>query len=232
MKKLGVLVFIFAIIVGTIFASFFSFGKVSGKIFNFSVGKSLRGSGVESSETRNAGDFRGVEVGGVFEVEITAGKGFSVEVFADDNLLKHITTEVRDGVLKISSSKRLKSESPIRVRVSAPNIERIEASGASKVDVAGVSNSELRIGSSGASRIRVAGATDLLNVEISGASHIDADGLTSRTAEVDASGASHVTVSVSDKLDAHATGASSVSYTGNPARVEKDSSGAGKISQK
>ena len=232
MKKLGILVFIVAIIVGVVFASFFSYGRVSGKIFSFSIGKSIRGSGVEAAQTRTPADFTSVEVGGVFQVDIKAGKDLSVEVSADDNLLQYITTEVHDGVLKISTSERLKSRSPIRVRVSAPNIERIEASGASEVNVAGISNSELSLDSSGASRVRVTGETRSLNVEVSGASNLDANGLKTSAADVQASGASHVSISVSDNLIAHASGASSVSYAGSPGRVEKSSSGASKITQK
>src|SRR5215210_7220442 len=97
MKKFGILIFIVAIIVGVVFANLFSFGRATGKLINFSVGTRIKGSGVVRSETRNAGGFDAVDVSGVFQVEVTAGKDFSVEVRADENLLPYIRTEVEEG---------------------------------------------------------------------------------------------------------------------------------------
>ena len=65
MKKLGIIIFIFALLVGVVFANLFSFGRVSGKLFNFSIGRSVKGSGVTASEVRNLSGFKGVDVGGV-----------------------------------------------------------------------------------------------------------------------------------------------------------------------
>src|SRR5687767_8192649 len=120
MKKIGIIVFILAILVGVVFANILSFGKASGKLFNFSFVSGVRGSGVAGSEVRNISDFSGVDVGGVFQVEILAGKEFEVVIEADENLLQFIKTDVESGVLKISTRERLKSDNPIRVRISAP----------------------------------------------------------------------------------------------------------------
>ena len=94
MKKIGILIFIVAIVGGVAVANIFSFGKASGNIFTFSFGSGIKGSGVASSEIREADEFTGVDVGGVFEVEITAGKEYSVQVQADDNLIPFVKTEV------------------------------------------------------------------------------------------------------------------------------------------
>ena len=232
MKKIGIVIFIATIVVGVVFANLFSFGRASGKLLNFSFGSGIKGSAVAGSEVRTADDFNGVDVGGVFQVEITAGKDFSVVVEADDNLLQYIKTEVDHGVLHIETTERISSETPLRVRVSAPDIETVEASGASKVALAGVNNSSLNIDTSGASKLKLEGETAAVRVEVSGASSIDAEALKARTAEVDASGASSVRVFVTERLVSDASGASRVSYSGNPASVEKKTSGASSIHQK
>ena len=232
MKKFGILAFIVAIIVGVVFANLFSFGRASGKIFNFSFGTSVNGSGVMRSEVREIAGFNGVDVGGVFQVEVVLGKDYAVEIEADDNLHQHISTEVRGGVLKIASAERLKSESPIRIRVSAPDIETVEASGASKVSIQGVNNSELAIDTSGASKVSLEGVTANLRINVSGASKIEASALKADSAVVDASGASSVEIHVTDRLVSEASGASKISYSGNPGSVEKKASGAGKIHSK
>lgn len=232
MKKIGIVIFIAAILVGVVFANLFSFGRASGQLFNFSFKSGIKGSGVAASEAREADDFTGVDVGGVFQVEITAGKDFAVLVDADDNLLQYIKTEVNGDVLHIETTERINSTTPIRVRISAPNIESIEASGASKVSLAGVKNSNLRVDTSGASKVKIEGETSEVTVEVSGASSVDAESLKAKTADVDASGASSVNLFVTERLVSDASGASRISYSGNPTSVEKKTSGASRVHQK
>jgi len=232
MKKFGIIIFIIAVLVGVVFANLFSFTRASDKIFGFSLPLSVKGSGGMKSEIRPTTAFTGVDVGGVFHVNIVTGKDFEIEVEADDNLLQYIRTEVRDGVLNIETTERVKSHSPLRVRIIAPSIESLRASGASNVSVAGLQNSKLNIDTSGASKIRVDGSTSRLEIEVSGASRIDASLLKSENAKVNASGASYVDLFVTGRLVSDASGASKVAYKGNPSSVEKNSSGAGRIVQK
>jgi hypothetical protein len=232
MKKIGIVIFIVAIVVGVVFANLFSFGRASGQLFNFSFKSGIKGSGVAASETRDASGFTGVDVGGIFQVEITAGKDFSVAVDADDNLLQYIKTEVNGDVLHIETTERINSTTPIRVRIAAPDIESIGASGASKVSLTGVKNSSLHVDTSGASKVKIEGETSEITVEVSGASNVDAESLKAKTADVDASGASSVNVFVTERLVSDASGASRISYSGNPTSVEKKTSGASRVSQK
>lgn len=231
MKKLGIMIFVVALLVGVVFSNLFSFGKSSAPFFSISF-NSVKGSGVAATDVRKLSDFKGVDVGGVFQVEVVSGKEYAVEVDADDNLLPYIKTEVDGDVLKISATERLKSSTPMRIRVSAPNIESVEASGASKVSVAEIKNSDLRIDTSGASKVQIAGETASLTIDVSGASKIDAGDLKAGKANVDASGASSVDVFVTGELVSEASGASKIGYAGNPSSVSKNTSGAGKVYQK
>jgi hypothetical protein len=232
MKKFGVFIFIVAILVGVAFANLFSFGHATEKVFDFSFVTSVRGSGSVVSEVRSVSDFTAIDVGGVFEVEVSIGKDYSVEVLADDNLLQHIKTEVHAGVLNIETTRSIKSRNPFRVRVSAPSITNVDASGASKVAVDGIRNSNFDIDSSGASKISLSGETSSLQVDVSGASHIDAENLKAETAAVDASGASKVTLFVTGRLTSAASGASRIVYSGSPSSVQKKTSGASSVRAK
>ena len=231
MKKLGILIFIIAIIVGVAFSGLFSFGRASGKLFTFSIGSSVHGSGNVASEVRGVDGFTGVDVSNVFEVDMTAGKDFLVEFHADDNLLPYIKTEVRGEVLHIETTEGIKSKSPLRVTITAPEISSINASGASKIAASGVTSSALEVDASGASKLKISGDVTEVRIDVSGASSVDAESLKSRVASVDASGASKVSVNVSERLASHASGASKISYSGNPGSVEKAVSGASKITQ-
>ncbi|MBC7899933.1 MAG: DUF2807 domain-containing protein [Saprospiraceae bacterium] len=232
MKKIGLIVFAAAIIFGVVIANFISFGKTTEKVFNFSIDSEIGGSGNIVTQKRDLNDFTGIDVGGVFEVEVVSQKDFSVEIDADDNLLPLIKTEVRNGVLRISTDEEIKSKNTIRVRISAPDVDSIGTSGVAKVSLTDVKNSDLKIDASGASKVTVAGETANLSVEISGASHLNAEGLRAENAGVDASGASHVNVNVLEQLKAGASGASKINYTGSPKSAEKNSSGASSINNK
>ncbi|MEP6705680.1 MAG: head GIN domain-containing protein, partial [Acidobacteriota bacterium] len=232
MKKFGILIFIVTILAGVVFASLFSFGRVTGKLINFSFGSKIKGSAVAGSETRSVTDFKGIDVGGVFRVEVTAGQEFSLEVEADDNLLPYIKTKVDNGVLHIETTQRIDSQTPMVVRVSAPDITSVEVSGVAKVELAGVKNSSLEIDTSGASKLKIEGETSHVQVEVSGSSSVDAESLKARTAAVDASGASHVSIFVTERLVSDASGASQIAYSGDPTVVEKQSSGASSVYKK
>jgi len=233
MKKIGLIVFAVAIVIGVAFANFTSWGKASGKIFNFSINfKGEKGSGNVRSEIRDLRDFNSVDVGGVFQVEITAQKDFSVEVEADDNLLQYIKTEVRGGRLEISMDRRVKTSNPLRVRIGAPNIEKLEASGVANVTVINLKNSDFAVDTSGASKLNISGETQNLTVDVSGATEINAEDLKAVNANVDASGASRVNVNVSGELKTDASGASKINYAGTPTNVIKKTSGASSVNQR
>jgi hypothetical protein len=230
MKKIGFIIFIVAIIIGVTFANFFAWGKTSAKFFNFSVNfGGIQGSGNVETEKRGVANFNAIEVGGIFDVEVVAQKEFSVEVEADDNLLPLIKTEVRGGTLEISTEKKISPKGRIRVRISAPDVEKLQASGASKLSLANVKNETLSVHASGASKITVDGETQNLEVELSGASKIEAENLKAENANVDGSGASCASVNVSGDLKADLSGASKVTYAGNPRNLEKSTSGASSV---
>ncbi len=233
MKKIGIIIFAAALMIGLVVSNIFSFGRVRDSFFHFSVNFSgEKGSGKIVTQQRDLKGFKAVEVGGVFLVEIVAQKDFSVEVETDDNLLPLITTEVDDGVLKIESEGRLSPTDQIRVRISAPDINDLDVSGAANLTLNGVKNASLSVDASGASKLKIAGETTKLTVDVSGASKLDAEDLRASKADVEASGASHIDVNVSDELSVDASGASRIVYSGTPSSLHKKMSGVSNISQK
>lgn len=230
MKKFGFLIFGAALVVGVILANFTSFGSSAIKSpLSFLFGSKIKGSGNIISETRNTGDFSGVHVSGILNVEIKKAEKVSVVVEADDNIAPTIKTVVEAGVLKIWSEKPFRSHGRVTVHVSAPDIESINSSGVAKVKFAGVNNETLKLDTSGASKIELEGTVDLLDVDMSGASKVKASKLVATKAEVDGSGASSLAVNVVAALRADVSGASSVRYTGDPLELKKSVSGAGKV---
>jgi hypothetical protein len=233
MKKTGIIIFASALVIGLVVSNIFSFSHEAHKLFNFSFNfGGEKGSGKIVTEKRSLSGFKGVDVGGVFQVEITAGKEFAVEIETDDNLLPLIKTEVNNGVLEIELERHVSPSGKILVRISAPDISELDVSGAANVTLNAVKNSNLAVEASGAAKLKIAGQTAKLTVESSGASKIDADDLRTENATIEGSGASHIELNVSGELNADLSGASHVTYSGTPTAVHKTTTGAGSVSQK
>ena len=225
MKKIGLLIFIFALAIGLAFSTNCSFGGFK----NFG---GVQGSGTSKTERRDVSDFNKVDAGGAINIEVSVQKDFYVEVQADDNLLANIKTEVSGDTLKIYSEDRISPKTRINVKISMPEIEGLEVSGASSGVVSNVKADSLELKASGASKIKIDGAAGNLEADASGASTIDAENLKVEDANVDASGASSAIVSASNDLKVNASGASKISYTGEPKNIKQNSSGASSVTKK
>ncbi len=229
MKRLGLLVFIIALVSSSMLASL-----VSGKSLLPGMPRifvKIKGSGIIKSEKRDVPAFKSIDVGGAAEVEVVAGKEQSVVLEADDNILPSITTEVRGDTLHIGRKEgNFRTKNRLRVTISVPELTGMEISGATRANALNIRAENFKLRVSGASKVNVEGEARSLDVDLSGASNIDAENLRTERAAVDASGASKATVFVSDTLNAEASGASRVSYSGNPRNVNKDASGASSVS--
>lgn len=225
MKKIGLIVFIFALSIGLVFSINCNFGS-------FSSLSGVQGSGTSKSETRNLSGFTKIDAGGAINVEVAVQKDFSVAVEADDNLLTNIKTEVSGDTLKIYSEDRISPKTRINVVISMPELEGLDVSGASSGNIANVNADSLELKASGASKIKINGTTKELNAEASGASSIDAESLKVENADVEANGASKAIVSATNDLNVNASGASKITYVGEPKHIKQDSSGASSVTKK
>jgi len=210
----------------------------------------IEGSGNIVTEKRQTGDFKGVSAGGGFEVEIKTGPVTSVEVEADDNLIKLIETRVSGDMLHIESKDHFSiSDGHFKVYITAPEINTIKSSGAANVkaldllksnskiflDASGAGNitaevdaPEIETEASGAGNIEVSGRTREYNAKASGSGNIKSSKLMSENTEAEASGAGSVHVHSSVSLKANASGAGSVYYKGGGS-VQQKVSGAGSV---
>ncbi|MCY7374722.1 MAG: DUF2807 domain-containing protein [Pyrinomonadaceae bacterium] len=225
MKKFGLLIFMCALAIGLAFSTNCSYSNIK------NLG-GVQGSGTSKTETRSVTGFTKIDASGAVNVEVTVGSVFAVEVQADDNLLANIKTESSGDTLKIYSEDRISSKTPVNIKVSMPTIENFEVSGASSGNVLNVKADNLKLKASGASKIKIEGTANELKAEASGASTIDAENLKTENAVVDASGASKATVSATNDLDVAASGASKITYTGEPKNIKQNSSGASSVSKK
>lgn len=231
MRKIKIIIFITALVIGLIFAkifgAFLGFGFPSVSVF-----ASVKGSGITKIEKREVAPFKQIDVSGAIEVEVSAQKDFSVNVETDDNLLEYVKTEVSDDTLKIYTKGLSFRKSKIKVFISMPELTGADISGASKVTANDIKTNSFNLDVSGASKIELNGEANELKIESSGASKINTENLKVIKANVDVSGASHIIVNAIEEIRAEASGASKIEYLGEPKNVIKDTSGASRISQK
>ena len=205
---------------------------------------------------RDVKGFYAISVRDGIDVVLSYGDEAVVVSAAESKYVEHIKTVVENGVLKISYRERGKiawnTGRKLKAYVSFKTLKALSASGGSDVTVEGViRTSELSIGisggsdfnggvevdkfninQSGGSDINVTGVAKKVSINTSGGSDFNGYGLTVDVCSVEASGGSDVEVTVSGELSARASGASDISYKGNPSVKESKTSGASTVSQK
>jgi hypothetical protein len=191
----------------------------------------VRGSGVRKTEKRDLPAFTAIETTGAFEVEATCQKPASFEIEADDNILPLIETEVKGGVLRVTTTKHYSSRSGVVLRIAIPNLESVRSTGAGKFRILDLKNDTFRIDSTGAATVVAEGQSKSVEISSTGAGKIDAHNLRANKANVRVTGAAGVEVNASDELDVSVSGAGRVTYSGSP-KVTKHISGAGQVTKK
>ena len=209
---------------------------VIGSLLAFSgcrhFGKGVQGSGVRKIEKRDLGTFTSIQTTGAYEVRVICQQAASFEMEGDDNILPMIRTDVRGGVLHISSDRAYNATNPIVVRVKVPDLEGISSTGAGDILISDVKNEKLMISSTGAARIVASGQTSFAIISSTGAGKIDADKLHAARAKVTVTGAGSVDVYATQQLDAIVSGVGQITYAGDPPVVNKSVSGIGTINKK
>lgn len=189
------------------------------------------GSGVEASETLEFGSFSVISLSGEANVVVTIGDPQSVIVRADDNLLADVVTEVVDDTLEISepSLVDLEPRAGMTVEITVPQLQEVEVSGSGDLSVASLQGKLFRVEVSGAGTVEASGEVERVEAEVSGAGDVQLAELVAREASAEVSGAGDIHVHATESLSAEVSGAGDIVYSGDPADVETDVSGAGDI---
>lgn len=163
-----------------------------------------------NGESRNVGQFSGIDVSAGVKVVFTQENSTSVKVFADADKLQNVITKVENGILKISidnkGTKNLRFKN-LSVNVSSPKMDRIKtSSGSNFTTVNEIRGKEMTVDASSGSGI-------VAKFQISGTSNIEA------------SSGSNVKASISsDKVLVKSSSGSSIKLEGNTEYVSIDAS--------
>ena len=233
MKKLIILAFIVMVLL--------VFGLMVG------CGFVLTGSGNHNTKDYAFRDFNRVEVSSAFEFEIRQSSSYGISITADDNVIEKVRVTKEGDTLKVGldTIPRLGSLT-LKAIVTMPHLSALIFSGASHGRVSGFSSaSDVNIKASGASKVTgdiIAGDVDFkvsaastvqlegsarnIVANVSAASRLKLGDFMVNNANVNFSGASTGTVNLSGKLNANLSGASKLSYVGEPTMGNINTSGA------
>jgi RNA polymerase sigma-70 factor (ECF subfamily) len=207
------------------------------------------GSGKAVTKEYQLKDFNSVDISSIFHVEISQGASFQTSITADDNLFDYIKAVKEDSTLHLSldsKDKSIHTTVRLKAKVTMPSLRNLKISGASHATVSGFKSSpvvdvhvdgashlkgnletkKFSMEASGASHVELSGSATEAKLEGSGASHMDLGEFTFFKVDVILSGASHATIQAKSKLDYSVSGASHLSYRGDPTIGRSEKSGA------
>jgi hypothetical protein len=195
-----------------------------------SSSNSVQGSGVAATQTRGLERFSSVELAGSNNVVVHVGVKQSVVVHADDNLLRHVTTQVHAGNLIIgNTSGSFTTKSPMSVEVSVPSLKALTLIGIGVISTTGIKTSSLTVRLSGSGVLRASGSVTRLDVSLGGSGDAQLEQLAARDAHAVVSGSGRILVRATNSLDAAVPGSGAIIYRGNPAHVTTNVTGNGAV---
>lgn len=104
-----------------------------------------------------------------------------------------------------------------------------DVSGSGRVELDATIDDTADFGISGSGKIEARGTADEVKTNISGSGKVLAADLRTNRCEVRISGSGDVEIEVANELDANISGSGSVSYRGDPKRINSHASGSGKV---
>ena len=156
----------------------------------------------------------------------------SLSVTTDDNLMEYFEAKTVGNRLELKTKESVRPTHGIKVAISSPSLNGARLSGASDLVAHSVTGPSFAVQTTGAASIVLDGAVDHLLADLTGASELKAKSLQAKVVEISTTGAADAWVNASEKLRVAITGAGDVTYTGNPATIEKKVTGAGSIHHK
>jgi putative autotransporter adhesin-like protein len=194
-----------------------------------SSSKSVEGSGVPATQTRHVGAFTAVDLAGSTSVTVRVGGARAVVVRADDNLIRLVKTEVRNGELVIANRGSFTTKTPMTVSVTVPTLDRAMLAGSGALHVSGVRAEHFTAGLAGVGVFVATGKVGLLEARVSGTGSLQLERLAARNADVSIAGTGQIEVRVKGTLRAAVAGSGAILYSGNPRIVNRSITGTGTI---
>ncbi|TPV33960.1 DUF2807 domain-containing protein [Paucihalobacter ruber] len=204
---------------------------------------------VKTQEREVSSSFTGIHTSNGLDVILTQDDVESIKVQADENLHDIITTEVENGVLKISTTKNIGYAKSKKVMVSFKDLETIKSTSGSdlrangtlifnSVDIEATSGCDVNLSieaenlsgsaTSGAD-LKLKGIATTINLKATSGADINTMNLSSKNAVVSVTSGADIKVNATQSIELSATSGGDIRYYGNPENVIKSEAVSGSI---
>ncbi len=187
------------------------------------------GSGHTISEIRNVNYFNEVSSEGTFSVTITIGDEQTVEIIADNNIMRNVRTDVVNGKLKLHLADGNYNNVHLEAHITVLDLKEIENAGAGDMRIYNNTGAEIfKAINSGSANIYLEGSCDNLDILNEGSGNIFGFNMLAENCTIKIKGSGEVEVSCESNLDVKIEGSGSVYYRGNPS-IDVNISGSGEV---
>lgn len=191
---------------------------------------SIHGSGRIVSQTRSVKECSGIKITNVGDVFLTQGQEQVIRIEADDNIIKHVIAEERNGTLNVGLENGSYSDITLKIFVSLKTIKNLSIEGAGSISTQNFQScSDLKCDIIGAGKIYLNGKGENFYCSITGTGKITAEDFKVKKCTATVNGAGNCMVYSSDEINATVSGVGSIIYYGNPGIVKTNVLGLGQI---
>lgn len=213
-----------------------------------------KGNGSLITKERSIENFDALKVAGSFDVELTSSKKNLLSIYADENLIDDIITEVKNGTLIIRSKKnsyfKTSNWKSIKIKIPLVALTSAQLSGSGKIHsqeivqsnrlntslsgsgkiVLTVATEQLKSQLSGSGKIQIKGKAQAVAAKLSGSGSIRLQEVKAKDAEATLAGSGSIYLSCSNDLDATVAGSGRIRYFGEPGgKIHTKVAGSGSI---
>ena len=185
-----------------------------------------RDKSADISRTYDLADFDAIDVGGVYELNVTVGPDYAVELAGAPSEMDRAKVSVENGVLSLQQEeihgvKRNWRNQGLTATISVPSLTSIDVAGVADAEVDGVDADAFSVSLAGVGEIDVSGVCRDLTARVSGVGELDASDLKCDRVDVAVSGVGEAKVYASESVEASVGGIGSITVDGSPSEVGK-----------
>jgi len=196
----------------------------------WSENEKVKGNGNTTTITRTTGDYDGIKCAGSMDYILVASTEGNIKLEGEENLLKHIITEVKGNnlIVKVEKGINLRPSWGKTIKIAIPfkDISSVSLAGSGDV-ILNIEASSIEGSLAGSGDITLKGNTNNLTIKLAGSGDIHAFGLQSNHTVVSVAGSGDIQVVSNKSLKSRVSGSGDIEYRGNPSKEDTKVSGSG-----
>lgn len=216
--------------------------------------KSIKGNGNTTIITKSTANYDAIKCAGFMDFILEKGVEGKITIEGEENLLEHITTEVKNNTLVVKIEKHINLQpsrnKSIKITIPFIDVNKVSLAGSGELwntSSINASNFEVELAGSGEVTLEVyadaivsslAGSGDItlegktinLETSVAGSGDFNGNNLQAENTEVSVAGSGDAEVISTNTLKARVSGSGDIVYKGKPNKEDSKVAGSGSIS--